>query len=220
MALIKCVECGKEYSDKADACPNCGATHVRKNIASETKKKGNKFVIGFVIVAIVIMIAIFNNNNNNEADKITYAELSDFEYVINEDGLTLEKYNGDSETLIIHPNYEIDGKSYNVILLEHTIFNGSDIKALYIPKTIETIYDDTLAYLDAEDDKIQIYYEGSKKRWKKVFKHYDSSVSNGGKSKAEQRGAAAAEKFNKMLGHEYNANDFEYHFNANIEDIK
>jgi predicted RNA-binding Zn-ribbon protein involved in translation (DUF1610 family) len=25
MALIKCSECGKEVSDKATACPNCGA---------------------------------------------------------------------------------------------------------------------------------------------------------------------------------------------------
>ena len=24
MALIKCSECGKEVSDKAKACPNCG----------------------------------------------------------------------------------------------------------------------------------------------------------------------------------------------------
>ena len=24
MALIKCPECGKEFSDKAPACPNCG----------------------------------------------------------------------------------------------------------------------------------------------------------------------------------------------------
>ena len=24
MALIKCPECGKEISDKARACPNCG----------------------------------------------------------------------------------------------------------------------------------------------------------------------------------------------------
>lgn len=26
MALIKCPECGKEISDKASACPNCGIT--------------------------------------------------------------------------------------------------------------------------------------------------------------------------------------------------
>lgn len=24
MALIKCTECGKEFSDRAAACPNCG----------------------------------------------------------------------------------------------------------------------------------------------------------------------------------------------------
>ena len=24
MALIRCPECGKEISDKAEACPNCG----------------------------------------------------------------------------------------------------------------------------------------------------------------------------------------------------
>lgn len=24
MALIECPECGKEFSDKAQACPNCG----------------------------------------------------------------------------------------------------------------------------------------------------------------------------------------------------
>ena len=32
MALIKCPECGKEFSDKAQACPNCGCpTSEAKN---------------------------------------------------------------------------------------------------------------------------------------------------------------------------------------------
>lgn len=33
MALIKCPECGKEISDKASACPNCGCP------SSEFKEK-------------------------------------------------------------------------------------------------------------------------------------------------------------------------------------
>lgn len=33
MALIKCEDCGKEFSDKASACPNCGCP-----ITKETKK--------------------------------------------------------------------------------------------------------------------------------------------------------------------------------------
>ena len=32
MALIKCPECGKEISDKAAACPNCGAPVESKKI--------------------------------------------------------------------------------------------------------------------------------------------------------------------------------------------
>lgn len=33
MALITCNECGKEYSDKASACPNCGCPTVSANNA-------------------------------------------------------------------------------------------------------------------------------------------------------------------------------------------
>lgn len=40
MALIKCPECGKEFSDKAFACPNCGCpiSEIRK-MAEEEKQK-------------------------------------------------------------------------------------------------------------------------------------------------------------------------------------
>lgn len=38
MAMIKCAECGKEFSDRATACPNCGCPieyHAEKNIGGE-----------------------------------------------------------------------------------------------------------------------------------------------------------------------------------------
>lgn len=40
MAMIKCPECGKEYSDKAAACPNCGCPteEAKKSAASEAGK--------------------------------------------------------------------------------------------------------------------------------------------------------------------------------------
>lgn len=41
MALIKCAECGKEFSDKASACPNC-ACPVEEAYEQEEKKKTNK----------------------------------------------------------------------------------------------------------------------------------------------------------------------------------
>lgn len=40
MALIKCPECGKEFSDKASACPNCGCpiSEIRKQEEEERQK--------------------------------------------------------------------------------------------------------------------------------------------------------------------------------------
>lgn len=35
MALIKCPECGKEISDKAAACPNCGCPISGSNVVSK-----------------------------------------------------------------------------------------------------------------------------------------------------------------------------------------
>lgn len=40
MALIKCEDCGKEFSDKASACPNCGCPNDIK-IESKLITKGN-----------------------------------------------------------------------------------------------------------------------------------------------------------------------------------
>ena len=41
MALIRCTECGKSFSDKADCCPNCGCPTrlVLKETKAETAKK-------------------------------------------------------------------------------------------------------------------------------------------------------------------------------------
>lgn len=44
MALIKCIECGKDVSDKATACPNCGCpiTESIKEIQLEKDKNKDK----------------------------------------------------------------------------------------------------------------------------------------------------------------------------------
>lgn len=81
MALIKCPECGKEISDKASNCPNCGCPIekvevdtpiVEKDISnveqpvmeSQTKKsKGIKVLIPIIIAVVVIAIiggAVYN----------------------------------------------------------------------------------------------------------------------------------------------------------------
>ena len=54
MALIKCKECGKEFSDMADACPNCGYSPAREqkkklesNLVPEGERK-SKITAGFL----------------------------------------------------------------------------------------------------------------------------------------------------------------------------
>lgn len=60
MALIKCPECGKEISDMAETCPNCGcprsliekkvreetAERERKEFEKKKKEFGEKFKVG------------------------------------------------------------------------------------------------------------------------------------------------------------------------------
>lgn len=39
MALINCPECGREVSDKAEKCPNCGYNIGKQMIEMEDKKE-------------------------------------------------------------------------------------------------------------------------------------------------------------------------------------
>lgn len=53
MALIKCEECGKEISENAKTCPNCGAKHETE------EQKQTKIIIG-VVVGIISLLLFFS----------------------------------------------------------------------------------------------------------------------------------------------------------------
>jgi hypothetical protein len=66
MALIKCKECQAEISDKAVACPKCGAEMVKG------KTRGMLLTIitvGLILVALFfVMDAMFNTNKREMRD--------------------------------------------------------------------------------------------------------------------------------------------------------
>ena len=64
MALIKCEECGKEISEEARTCPNCG-------VKTAKTKKQNKTISKVVIMVLIIvtLIAIIGINTNNAKKK-------------------------------------------------------------------------------------------------------------------------------------------------------
>lgn len=55
MALIKCEECGKEISENAVSCPNCGAKNKNNKDGASSGVKAICFffpIIGFIIFAV------------------------------------------------------------------------------------------------------------------------------------------------------------------------
>lgn len=57
MALINCKECGKEISDEASFCPNCGYS-VNNSNATEINNQSNNYVKtnGFAVAGFVISL--------------------------------------------------------------------------------------------------------------------------------------------------------------------
>jgi hypothetical protein len=83
MALIQCPECGKEFSDKAAACPNCGcpteeaivilnennyySNYIDEENNSKPKESGfGKIPLILVIIGILVLIFIFFNYANQK----------------------------------------------------------------------------------------------------------------------------------------------------------
>lgn len=59
MAMIKCPECGKEISDQAVSCPNCGYVLKKEPDVKRTKLSAAKKNVGAGTAYIVVGVAIF-----------------------------------------------------------------------------------------------------------------------------------------------------------------
>lgn len=64
MALIKCNDCGKEFSDKAIACPNCGCPtaepkEVKSVVAVNVVKEKGFWSTGRLAIGIISIILFF-----------------------------------------------------------------------------------------------------------------------------------------------------------------
>lgn len=89
MALIKCIECGKEISDSAKRCPHCGCD-AKKSVRAEreqqaqiawenssSREKSTISVIGIIIVLAVFVFLLkscfysgpsYSNHNDGKCD--------------------------------------------------------------------------------------------------------------------------------------------------------
>lgn len=240
--IANCQSCGFEYD------------YITPDDITQSKNKSIGLIAIFAIILAVGLTFTFrllgsSSSSDSKSDAVVASteepasekvKMDDFEYSIDGETISLERYNGDSEILEISPTMEVGGKTYNTDLSDfqvysssvktliidegitqiHTsIFNGSDVETLFFPKSLSQIYDYTLAYLHPDEGrKIQVYYAGTEEEWNSIFTEYTHMEEQD--SGAEAVGQAAADFVNGLIGVEYDASLFEYHFSASIEDIK
>lgn len=77
MALIKCPECGKEFSDKAESCPHCGHPSRKGSKKSNKSKKIIAVVGAVVVIAVVAGGAWYYNVTTDQ--RAYAAAMDDFE---------------------------------------------------------------------------------------------------------------------------------------------
>lgn len=68
MALIKCVECGKEISSEATNCPSCGRPINEAIITTQATSKIWKLVKLLSWLGIITSIIMFSNNSGDMAN--------------------------------------------------------------------------------------------------------------------------------------------------------
>lgn len=74
MALIKCPECDKKVSDKAESCPHCGYSFKKKIEINDEKLKelkgkwNNKYLIIILVVLVISYFLFFNGSKTNNTN--------------------------------------------------------------------------------------------------------------------------------------------------------
>ena len=108
MALIKCPECGKEISDRASTCPNCGCpvkadvsnvdnsakdtNNTDANQISETNNKNKiPMIIGaFIAVVVLVILAIILFPKKDKDEKVaTEASTEDNNQIVYDEAIKL-----------------------------------------------------------------------------------------------------------------------------------
>lgn len=154
MALIKCIECGKEFSDRASACPNCGCPLAEMDLNTSDKtidenQSGSDSNQLFDSVKEFGSSAIDSWNNRNRATSKTSAVKVDEIHKVFQINRTIPK-NGKKSGII--------GKSFRGVMAVSTVgLSVAAEKAMgfggkSVGKNKWFKFDDLLSYELFEDD--------------------------------------------------------------------
>lgn len=165
MALIKCTECGKEISDQAVACPECGFL-IKKE---KRKKSGRKVVLIAIAVIVAILVVlgaiVLIQGNTKKQEKISYINKAieevekgklpskaEFNNLLSEyDSLTDNAKEKISNWKVISNLNDIDlDKVHNISEKISKIKKSSSFKELVeLKDEIDALDDNTKKYIDS-----------------------------------------------------------------------
>ncbi len=134
MALINCVECGKQISDKAVSCPNCGF------VPQTQKQKGGLRWYIYIIVALLVIYVASQCQDSKPVEFAEYekAYLYDWRSVNTNEFALLGR-------IIVSNNIKICGE-YQVKYLDNNTYllgctaDGNNWQYFYLDTVKEKIY--------------------------------------------------------------------------------
>lgn len=97
MALIKCPECGKEVSDKASSCPNCGFSNKKQINVNKTKIIVSVFILLAIAIAFLIIKRFSSSIPSELCITLDMSKDEVHDRIGNEFILEQDKYNRDIE---------------------------------------------------------------------------------------------------------------------------
>lgn len=168
MALIKCPECSKNISDKAESCPHCGYSLNKKSsinidksafdISSLKKQWDNKYLIIILVVIVGGYFLFFNNSATGNGTETPTSELkpnANGNYEFNQNGKYFEfptsykVFISNDGTIYVGKNIDKDGALIPYIMVEK--YKGySDPKVLLteLNNEIAKTYPDAVITID------------------------------------------------------------------------
>ena len=172
---------------------------------------------------------------------VNVTPLEEFDIELRDGIIYLETYHGKSNQLYIASQYELNGSTYPVSLDElellgnsldsviladgissvnRVAFNSTNLKRIYLPASLNLIYDDMLAYVYNSLEVVE--YGGGEDTWNSVYKHYQAPSAEEALEAEdyEALGSALARKVNEVIGADVDLSTITIHYNVSISDLK
>ena len=250
-----CPYCNSKSIDQQGYCNDCGMhtvikeNNTEKKVKKKKKKRGGCGNILWFVLIIVLVLLVFQSNKDSVDMSFGGQELGDFDYNIDENKIFIKGIENPKSNFEIKSTYEKDGKKYDVDLSEFqvgigndkvlniafnegvsdlniSVFNSCDVETIYLPETLNLIYDYTLNYLHSDEGKVKVFYGGTKEDWDSIYQLYERkniddiiNSSNDVEEKAKQIGSSIADKLNSMMVSSEEL-EFEIIFNTTIEEYR